>query len=104
MPRYDYKHLGEPCDKGEVFEIIQSIRDEPLTCCPFCGGPVRRLISKVVILTPTTNTELKEKGFTKLVRRDKGVYENVTAHGQEARYFQADKPETMPHLSKKISD
>jgi len=39
-----------------------------------------------------------------LVKRDQGVYENVTATGKESRYMQADKPETMPNLKGKISD
>lgn len=40
MPTYEYK-----CDKcGYVFEEFQSIKDEPLTECPQCGGKVQRLI------------------------------------------------------------
>jgi len=105
MPRYEYKHIETPCPAmGEVFEVTQSMKDAPLTQCPHCAGPVRKIMSRVSIMRPTSNTELKEKGFTKLVRRDKGVYENVTAYGKEARYFQANKPETMPDLNKRISD
>jgi hypothetical protein len=53
---------------------------------------------------PVGNSKLKEKGFTKLVRRDEGVYENVTATGDEARYMKEGDPSTLPHLKKKIGD
>jgi hypothetical protein len=43
-------------------------------------------------------------GFTKLVRRDDGVYENVTARDGDSRYMLRDKPETMPNLKKTIRD
>ena len=40
MPTYEYK-----CDKcGHVFEEFQSIKDDPLSKCPKCGGKVQRLI------------------------------------------------------------
>ena len=43
-------------------------------------------------------------GFTKLVKRDEGVYENVTAVDGEARYMKRDDPSTLPHLKKKVGD
>ncbi len=40
MPTYDYK-----CDScGYQFEAFQSMKDNPLTTCPDCGGSVQRLI------------------------------------------------------------
>lgn len=104
MPNYDYEHEGQPCQLGRIFEVFQSIHDAPHTACPGCGGPVRRLISRPMISVPRTNAEIRDAGFTKLVRRDSGVYENVTARGGESRYVDADKPETMPDLSRVISD
>ena len=105
MPVYEYEHIAEAsCGKGQAFELEQSIRDKALSVCPECGAAVRRLISVPNIATPTTDTELKNMGFTKLVRRDRGVYENVTATGGESRVMEAGKPETLPHLHKKISD
>jgi putative FmdB family regulatory protein len=105
MPVYEYEHLdAEPCARGRTFETTQSIRDDSLTTCPACGRAVRRLISRPFICTPTSDTKLKEMGFTKLVKRDTGVYENVTATGQESRYMHADRPETIPDLKRKISD
>jgi hypothetical protein len=54
--------------------------------------------------TPKGDTALRDKGFTKLVRRDDGVYENVTARDGESRYVRPDKPETLPNLKKIIRD
>ena len=40
MPNYDYECAS--CNK--VFEIFQSMSDEPLKECPECGGEVKRLV------------------------------------------------------------
>lgn len=104
MPIYEYQHLGTPCWQGQVFEIKQSIHDAPLTLCPDCGGAVRKILSVSNINTPKTNTELKDLGFTKLVRRDKGVYENVTARDGDSSLVYGDRPETYPNFKKTITD
>ena len=40
MPTYEYK-----CEKcGNVFEEFQSMKDDPISVCPNCGGKVQRLI------------------------------------------------------------
>ena len=46
MPLYEYECEAE---NGRRFEIIQKFSDEPLTVCPSCGGPVRKLISSPAI-------------------------------------------------------
>ena len=84
MPIYEYEHLGPACRLGQHFEISQSISSEKLSVCPECGQQVKRLISIFSVNTPKTNSDLKSHGFTKLVRRDDGVYENVTASGKES--------------------
>jgi putative FmdB family regulatory protein len=104
MPVYEYEHFGEGCSLGKQFELNQSMNRPRLTVCPDCGMPVRRMLSLVSINTPKTASDLKNLGFTKLVRRDNGVYENVTATGNESRIWDASKPETMPHLHKKVRD
>ena len=104
MPVYEYEHIESFCSLGDLFEITQSLEEKPLASCPVCDGPVKKLISLVGISTPKTNGELRDLGFTKLVKRDDGVYENVTARDGESRYMQRDKPETMPDLSKTIKD
>ncbi len=104
MPVYEYEHKGKACKLGKIFETVHSIKAPPLSSCPECGGAVRRLVSMTNVNTPTTDSDLKNMGFTKLVRRDKGVYENVTATGKESRYFEADKPGTAPDLKSRIGD
>jgi len=104
MPIYEYEHLEKSCKLGNVFDIQQSMKDNPFTHCPRCKGPVRKIISRPNISTPKTNSELRDLGFTKLVKRDDGVYENVTAREGDKRIVIRDKPETLPNLSKTIKD
>ena len=40
MPTYDYRRAD-----GTVFELVQSITEDPLTECPITGQPVERMIS-----------------------------------------------------------
>ena len=104
MPVYEYEHINGGCERGKRFEITQSITSDKLTKCPDCGGEIKRLISLVSISTPKTASDLKNLGFTKLVKKDTGIYENVTATGKESRIWDASKPETMPDLKSKIGD
>jgi len=104
MPVYEYEHIEGSCEKGSQFEITQSITSDKLKKCPHCGEPVRRLISLVAINTPQTASDLKSLGFTKLVKKDTGIYENVTATDKESRIWDSSKPETMPDLKSKIRD
>ena len=104
MPIYEYEHIDASCELGKIFEVEQSIKDDPLTQCPKCGRKVRKLISLPYISTPKSDSQLKDLGFTKLVKRDDGVYENVTARNGESRVVHRDKPETFPNLKKTIKD
>jgi hypothetical protein len=56
------------------------------------------------IAVPRGNSELKNLGFTKLVRRDQGVYENVTATDKEKRYVRSNDPSSQPDFKRKIRD
>jgi hypothetical protein len=89
---------------GKVFDLRQSLADVPIKVCPHCKGPVQKIISQINISCPKTNGELRDLGFTKLVKRDDGVYENVTARDGDSRYMQRGKPDTIPDLSKTIAD
>ena len=104
MPRYLYECDNEVCANSAGFEEYQSMAEDALETCPLCGGHVARIICAVGMATPTGDVALKEKGFAKLVRRDNGVYENVTALSHESRYYHADKPETMPDIKRRITD
>ncbi len=111
MPKYDY--YCEANDK--TIEVSHGINTKLKTWGEVCFAsqtplddtdalaPVRIVIRPIAIGFPTGNSKLKEHGFTKLVKRDDGVYENVTATGSEKRYMKAGDKTSMPHLHKKIS-
>jgi predicted nucleic acid-binding Zn ribbon protein len=105
MPNYDYLCPSNG-RRVEVFHAMSEL-------CARAGipagdtpedAPVEKLVSAPGLSFPSGNAKLKELGFTKLVRRDKGVYENVTATGDESRVMRAGDPTSIPDLSKKISD
>jgi len=57
--------------------------DDALKKCPECGQPIERIISRCAINTRgeksmLSDRNLKEKGFTKLVKDDSGGYRKVT--------------------------
>jgi putative FmdB family regulatory protein len=100
MPVYEYEHERRACKLGKVFEVEQALSEAPLTLCPRCGQPVRKIISPPHLSFPKTNSELKSLGFSKLVRRDKGVYENVTALEGESRVVELGNRSTYPDFKK----
>jgi putative FmdB family regulatory protein len=85
MPIYEYQAVSHArsCDRCKArFEVVQSMRDRPLTACPACGAPIHRLISRCGICKQSeksmlSDRNLKEKGFKKLVRDDSGSYRDV---------------------------
>ena len=104
MPVYEYEHVDQACSQGRRFEFEQSIRDWDLTRCPYCQQPVRKLLSAPVVKMKRSNGELRDLGFTKLVRVDDGLFENVTAREGESRIVDRRIPDTLPHLHKTIKD
>jgi putative FmdB family regulatory protein len=65
MPTYEYA-----CNScGEHLEVVQSFRDQPLTSCPVCGGPLRKVFGSIGIVfkgsgfykTDSRGTSTKEK-------------------------------------------
>jgi putative FmdB family regulatory protein len=61
MPTYEYRCTN--CD--EHLEVVQSFSDDPLTECPKCGGPLRKVFSPVGIV-------FKGSGFYKTDSRGTG--------------------------------
>lgn len=45
MPTYEYS-----CPKCGVFDFVQSIKAEPLTTCPTCGSPIKKLVGRNVVV------------------------------------------------------
>lgn len=69
------------------------------------GAPIRRVIRAApAVHRRESDSELRDRGFTKLVKRDDGVYENVTATEGESRYMVRGRKETLPHVHKKVGD
>jgi putative FmdB family regulatory protein len=46
LPTYEY-HC-DSCDQN--FDVVQSFHDDPLTACPTCGSPVRKVFGNVGIV------------------------------------------------------
>jgi len=113
MPRYDYV-----CEaNNQILEVIHSmsLKIETWGDLVTLGGidagdtPLDSPVKKVIMTPPMANTPkgdswLKNQGFTKLVKRSDGTYENVTRTGTEKRFLDSNDPSTMPHLHKKITD
>jgi putative FmdB family regulatory protein len=67
MPIYEYEALkrGESCRHcRHGFEILQGIREAPLSVCPSCGRGVRRVISwcrALVLETPAEQARVESR-------------------------------------------
>jgi putative FmdB family regulatory protein len=59
VPTYEY-HC-DTCDRN--FDVVQSFHDDPLTACPTCDSPVRKVFGSVGIV-------FKGSGFYKNDSRD----------------------------------
>ena len=46
MPLYSYRCI----DNDHEFQVRQRMVDDPITECPVCGGPVRRVVSPVGVV------------------------------------------------------
>jgi putative FmdB family regulatory protein len=62
MPTYEYR-----CENGHVFEVFQSMSDDPVTACEVCGAPVERVLFAPAVHFKgsgfyTTDYKKKEKG------------------------------------------
>jgi putative FmdB family regulatory protein len=62
MPTYEYR--CREC--GEHLEVVQSFSDDPLTECPRCSGPLRKVFNSVGI-------SFKGSGFYKNDSRSKST-------------------------------
>lgn len=113
MPLYTYFCA----ENGKTVEVSHTLQAKLRTWVELCYtaqiplgdtdplAPVERVIKSAPgIAVPAFNSELKNMGFTKLVRRDHGVYENVTALDDEKRYMKAGDKDSLPNIRKKVSD
>jgi putative FmdB family regulatory protein len=79
MPLYEYELCEGACVVcGGHFTLRRPVTAKPLTHCPACKKPVRRVFSTFntpSITKPVSITDAKKAGFTVLKRVSKGEYE-----------------------------
>ena len=80
MPIYRYKTTDKGCPHCQPgFDQLQAMSAQPLARCPKCQGPVKKIPASFHGGTPMlSDANLRDHGFTKLVKRDKGTYEKTT--------------------------
>lgn len=79
MPLYEYELCEGDCVIcGGRFTLRRPLSAAPLTHCPACKKPVRKVISAFNtpnLLKPLSISGAKQAGFTVLKRTGKGEYE-----------------------------
>ncbi|HPY29571.1 MAG TPA: zinc ribbon domain-containing protein [Verrucomicrobiota bacterium] len=79
MPIYEYELCEGDCAAcGGRFTLVRPLRAKPLTHCPACKRPVRKVISAFSTptkLKPLSVTDAKKAGFTVYKKLGKGEYE-----------------------------
>ena len=80
MPIYHYKATGPGCDYcRDGFDLMQAMKDKALARCPKCKRAVKKVPAPCSGFTPMlSDSNLRDKGFTKLKRRSDGTYEKTT--------------------------
>ena len=79
MPTYEYELCDGECTVcGGRFTLRRRLSAAPLTHCPACQKPVRKVISTFTSpmkLKPVSISDAKKAGFTVLKKLGKGEYE-----------------------------
>lgn len=79
MPLYEYELCEGNCKVcGGRFTLLRPLSAKPLTQCPACKRPVRKVISSFsspLKLKPTSISDAKKAGFTVFKKVSKGEYE-----------------------------
>jgi putative FmdB family regulatory protein len=79
MPLYEYERCEGNClICGGHFTLRRPASARPLTKCPLCKQPVRRVFSTFntpTLSKPLSISDAKKAGFTVLKRVSKGEYE-----------------------------
>ena len=109
MPRYDYS-----CEaNGFIVEVRHGVDERLSTWAELCeraglppgdtppDAPVEKVIYAPSLSFPKGDSQLKGMGFTKLVRRDDGNYENVTARDGQSKVVSRDDPGSIAGLNLK---
>ncbi len=80
MPTYEY--LCREC--SHRFETWQKMADEPLTICPECGGPIRRVLYPAGIV-------FKGSGFYKTDHNGAGSVGSENGHSKKSENAESAK-------------
>ena len=79
MPYYEYELCEGDCKIcGGAFTLRRPLSAAPLTECPLCKKPVRKIISRVNSpqkLKPLSVSDAKKAGFSIYKKLGKGEYE-----------------------------
>ena len=79
MPLYEYELCDGTCVVcGGRFTLRRPVSAKPLTECPACKKPVRRVFSSFntpKIMKPVSISDAKKAGFTVLKKVGRGEYE-----------------------------
>ena len=112
MPRYDY-HCP---DNGFIVEVRHGDNERIKTWGELCekamigprgtpdDAPVELVVHAPALSFPKGDVALKNMGFSKLVRRETGVYENVTAQDGQSKIVSADNPASALNLGATLGD
>lgn len=78
MPLYEYELCDGDCSVcGGKFTLRRPLSAQPLTHCPACKKPVRKVFStfNAPLKSKLSVSDAKKAGFTVLKRLGKGEYE-----------------------------
>ncbi len=76
MPLYEYELIDGNCVAcGGRFTLRRPLSAPPLTKCPACKKPVRKVLSSFNSPKTVSISDAKKAGFTVLKRVGKGEYE-----------------------------
>jgi putative FmdB family regulatory protein len=95
MPTYEY--ACKEC--GEHVEVVQSFKDEPLTECPACGGPLRKVFAPVGIVLKGSGfykTDSRTASGSKGAKKKESASESSSSESKESKESKAEKTDSKP--------
>ena len=108
MPTYEYLGTNPECELcGSIFEVVQSIRDDPLKSCPQCGNSVGKQVSLVhgYIVRNREANQFSDIKQAKYWRDKNGVRHRVTPSDGSSKSAtvtkQTNSPEQVSSIKKR---
>ena len=92
MPTYEYRCK----DCGEHLEVVQAFTDDPLTECPACSGPLRKVFGNIGIT-------FKGSGFYKTDSRSKSSATKSAESSDSSTDSSSSKTDTKAETKKESS-